>query len=191
MPVLTASPLQGFPCCCLCSQGSRPGLSCVAPSGLGSQQKVAIKVSMKTLLVGTLVCLMVFSGSAQAQAPDSGRTIQELERRLAAQKRLLNDWGGLTRYGSENTEIRPPAPGEERVVFLGDQITELWGRGNAKFFPGKPCFNRGISGQTTSQMLVRFRQDVITLRPKVVVILAGTNDLAGVTGPATQGMMAE
>ena len=146
---------------------------------------------MKTLLVGTLACLTVFSSSAHAQAPDSGRTTQELERRLAAQKRLLNDWGGLTRYGSENTEIRPPAPGEERVVFLGDQITELWGRGNAKFFPGKPYFNRGISGQTTPQMLVRFRQDVIALRPKVVVILAGTNDLAGVTGPATQGTMAE
>ena len=146
---------------------------------------------MKPLLVRMLAGLMISGSSAAAQAPDCGQTIQALERVVAAQRRLLNDWAGLTRYGSENTEIRPPAPGEERVVFLGDQITELWGRGNAKFFPGKPCFNRGISGQTTSQMLVRFRQDVITLRPKVVVILAGTNDLAGVTGPATQGMMAE
>src|SRR5438093_11970538 len=146
---------------------------------------------MKPFLVGMLAGLMISGSSGGAQAPDSGQAFQALERVVAAQRRLLSDWAGLTRYGSENTEIRPPAPGEERVVFLGDQITELWGRGNAKFFPGKPYFNRGISGQTTPQMLVRFHQDVIALRPKVVVILAGTNDLAGVTGPATQGTMAE
>src|SRR5712692_9625684 len=106
-------------------------------------------------------------------------------------RRLLVDWAGLTRYGSENTEIAPPAPGENRVVFLGDEITEQWGQSGAKFFPGKPYFNRGIGRQTTPQMLVRFRQDVILLKPKVVVILAGSNDLAGVTGPATEGTMAE
>jgi lysophospholipase L1-like esterase len=106
-------------------------------------------------------------------------------------RRLLLDWAGLTRYGSENTEIPAPAPGENRVVFLGDEITEQWGQGGANFFPGKPYFNRGIGRQTTPQMLVRFRQDVILLKPKVVVILAGTNDLAGVTGPATEGTMAE
>jgi lysophospholipase L1-like esterase len=109
----------------------------------------------------------------------------------AAQDRLRSDWAGLTRYGSENTEIPPPAAGEERVVFLGDEITEFWGRGEAKFFPGKPYWNRGIAGQTTPQMLVRFRQDVISLRPKVVVIQGGANDLAGLTGPATQAMIAE
>ena len=146
---------------------------------------------MKILLVRMLLGLLVLGCSAGAQTPDSGQTIQALERRLAAQRRLLSDWAGLTRYGSENTELRPPAPGEERVVFLGDEITELWGRGNAKFFPGRPYLNRGISRQTTPQMLVRFRQDVILLKPKVVVILAGTNDLAGLSGPATQGTMAE
>ena len=146
---------------------------------------------MKILLVRMLLGLLVLGCSAGAQTPDSGQTIQALQRRLAAQRRLLSDWAGLTRYGSENTELRPPAPGEERVVFLGDEITELWGRGNAKFFPGRPYLNRGISRQTTPQMLVRFRQDVISLKPKVVVILAGTNDLAGVSGPATQGTMAE
>jgi lysophospholipase L1-like esterase len=108
-----------------------------------------------------------------------------------AQDRLRSDWAGLTRYGSENTEIPPPAPGEERVVFLGDEITELWGRGDAQFFPGRPYFNRGISRQTTPQMLVRFRQDVVSLRPKAVVIQGGANDLAGLTGPATQAMIAE
>jgi lysophospholipase L1-like esterase len=77
------------------------------------------------------------------------------------------------------------------VVFLGDQITERWGQGSARFFPGKPYLNRGIAGQTTPQMLVRFRQDVISLKPKAVVILAGTNDLASVLAPATEGTIAE
>jgi lysophospholipase L1-like esterase len=104
---------------------------------------------------------------------------------------LLRDWGGLVRYGSDNSELHPPAPGENRVVFLGDQITESWGEGNAQFFPGKPYLNRGIGGQTSSQLLVRFRQDVIELQPKIVVILAGTNDIAGVHGPATEEMIVE
>ena len=99
----------------------------------------------------------------------------------------MTDWAGLTRYGSEDAEVRAPKPGENRIVFLGDQITENW----ASFFPGKPYLNRGIAGQTSPQMLVRFQQDVISLKPKVVVIQAGTNDLASVTGPATQGMIAE
>ncbi len=114
----------------------------------------------------------------------------DLERELAAHRRLLSDWGGLIRYGSENAELRL-APGVDRVVFLGDEITEMWGQGKAKFFPGKPYLNRGIARQTTPQMLVRFRQDVIGLKPKVVVILAGSNDLAGYSGPASQGAMAE
>src|SRR3954463_7810507 len=104
-----------------------------------------------------------------------------------AQPTLLTDWAGLTRYGSENAELRAPKPGEDRVVFLGDQITERW----TGFFPGKPYLNRGIANQTTPQMLVRFRQDVISLKPKVVVIEAGTNDIASVTGPSTEGMIAE
>ena len=104
---------------------------------------------------------------------------------------LLVDWAGLNYYGSEDTEVRPPKPGEDRVVFLGDEITGNWGKGEAKFFPGKPYLNRGIEHQTSPQMLVRFRQDVIELKPKVVVIQAGTNDLAGYTGPATEGTLAE
>jgi lysophospholipase L1-like esterase len=136
-----------------------------------------------------LACICVFT--AAAQTPDPAQTIQSLRRELAAQKHLLADWAGLTRYGSENTEIRPPKPGENRVVFLGDDVTEHWGQGSAPFFPGKPYLNRGISGQTTPQMLVRFRQDVILLKPKVVVIQAGTNDLASLLSPATEGTMAE
>src|SRR5260370_214411 len=124
------------------------------------------------------------------QATDSD-PVKSLEQQLTAQRHLLRDWGGLTRYGSENTELRPPAAGETRVVFMGDQITELWGRDNVKFFPGKPYLNRGVAGQTTAQMLVRFRQDVISLQPRVVVILAGMNDITGVFGLATEEMIAE
>jgi lysophospholipase L1-like esterase len=104
---------------------------------------------------------------------------------------LLTDWAGLTRYGSENAELRSPKAGEDRVVFLGDDLTERWNSSKTGFFPGKPYVNRGIARQTSPQMLVRFRQDVISLKPKVVVIEAGTNDLAGLTGPITEGMMGE
>jgi lysophospholipase L1-like esterase len=95
------------------------------------------------------------------------------------------DWANLRRYRQENAQLAPPAEGEDRVVFMGDSITDAWGRRYHGFFPAKPYVNRGISGQTTPQMLVRFRPDVIALKPKVVVILAGTNDLAGNTGPMT------
>jgi lysophospholipase L1-like esterase len=120
-----------------------------------------------------------------AQVPDAER-INKLERQVAEQKRAMNDWGGLLRYGSENTEIAAPAPGEQRVIFLGDQITEFWNRGKVPFFTGKPWLNRGIAGQTTDQMLIRFRQDVVSLHPSVVIILAGLNDIAGVHGPVTE-----
>jgi lysophospholipase L1-like esterase len=113
---------------------------------------------------------------------------QQLEEEIAGYVRQLADWGGLTRYGSENAELRPK-PG--RVVFLGDEITEMWGEGKVPFFPGKPYLNRGIAGQTTPQMLVRFRQDVIDLKPAAVVIQGGSNDLGGNTGPATTGTIAD
>lgn len=109
------------------------------------------------------------------------------EQQLAAYRRLLSDWAGLNRYGSEDAEVKPPAAGENRVVFIGDDITEMWGRGATKFFAGKPYFNRGIRGQVTAQMLVRFRQDVIALKPKVVVIQGGMNDMTGMLGPGSEG----
>ena len=105
------------------------------------------------------------------------------------EQRFHNDWANLERYRAANAELPPPGPGEQRVVFMGNSITEVW----AKYFPvqfsGKPYIGRGISGQTTPQMLVRFRQDVIALKPAVVVILAGTNDIAGNTGPSTLEMI--
>src|SRR6202047_1229240 len=91
-----------------------------------------------------------------------------------------DDFGQLARYREADAALAPPAPGESRVVFLGDSITDYWKLPD--YFPGKPYINRGVDGQTTPEMLVRFRQDVIHLQPRVVVILAGTNDIAGVTG---------
>ena len=93
----------------------------------------------------------------------------------------FNDFGQLARYRDANAALKPPAPTENRVIFFGDSITDIWHLD--EFFPGKGYINRGIGGQTTSQMLVRFRQDVIDLQPKVLLILAGTNDIAGNSGP--------
>jgi lysophospholipase L1-like esterase len=93
---------------------------------------------------------------------------------------FTDDFGQLARYRDADAAVGPPAAGENRVVFYGDSITDLWKL--EQFFPNKPYVNRGIGGQTTPQMLVRFRQDVINLKPKVVMILAGTNDIAGNTG---------
>ncbi len=91
-----------------------------------------------------------------------------------------DDFGQLACYREANASLSPPAAGESRVVFLGDSITDYWKLPD--YFPGKPYINRGIDGQTTPQMLLRFRQDVIDLHPKVLVVLARTNDIAGVTG---------
>jgi acyl-CoA thioesterase I len=98
-------------------------------------------------------------------------------------RQMLVDFGGLARFKEANMRLAAPAQDENRVVFMGDSITELWKLESS--FPGKPYINRGISGQTTPQILVRFRQDVIDLKPRVVVLLAGTNDIAGNTGPMT------
>ena len=99
------------------------------------------------------------------------------------------DWASLARYKDENAKLGPPKDGEQRVVFYGNSITDVWASHFPEMFLGKPYVGRGIDGQTTPQMLVRFHQDVIALDPKVVVILAGTNDIAGNTGPSTQTMI--
>ncbi len=95
------------------------------------------------------------------------------------------DWAALEHFKEANQKVAPPSEGEDRVVFMGNSITIGWINSRPEFFEGKPYINRGISGQTTPQMLLRFRQDVIDLQPNVVVILAGTNDIAGNTGPMT------
>jgi len=99
------------------------------------------------------------------------------------------DWPGLNRFREANSHLKAPAPGEQRVVFMGNSITEAWIELHPDFFTGKPYLDRGISGQTSPQMLVRFRADVIALKPAVVLIMAGTNDIAGNTGPSTLGMI--
>ena len=120
---------------------------------------------------------------AATQAAPAVHSESEYQRKHDEQ--LLTDFGDLARYQQANAELGPPAPGIKRVVFMGDSITDAWGHPVGVFFPDKPYVNRGISGQTTPQMLVRFWPDVIALQPKVVVILAGTNDIAGNTGPTT------
>ncbi|WP_242202655.1 SGNH/GDSL hydrolase family protein [Aestuariivivens insulae] len=99
------------------------------------------------------------------------------------------DWPNLKRYQMDNAALNVPQPGEHRVVFMGNSITEQWLNIRPQFFSDKSYINRGIGGQTTPQMLLRFRQDVINLKPAVVVILAGTNDIAGNTGPSTIEMI--
>ncbi|HZI43120.1 MAG TPA: SGNH/GDSL hydrolase family protein [Gemmatimonadaceae bacterium] len=108
---------------------------------------------------------------------------------MTLQAQAVTDWPNLQRYRDSNTVLPAPKAGENRVVFMGNSITEGWKKYFADQFPGKPYVNRGIGGQTTPQMLIRFRQDVIALQPKVVVILAGTNDIAGNTGPSTVEMI--
>jgi lysophospholipase L1-like esterase len=103
----------------------------------------------------------------------------------------LADWPNVGRYRDANRALAAPAAGENRVVFMGDSITDSWPQPRfGPFFPGKPYVGRGISGQTTPQMLIRFRPDVIALKPKAVVILAGTNDIAGNTGSMTDEQIA-
>lgn len=107
----------------------------------------------------------------------------------SADERLRTDWAYLQRYREANAALPAPRADESRVVFYGNSITEGWAGYFEAMFPGKPYIGRGIGGQTTPQMLVRFRQDVVALAPRVVVILAGTNDIAGNTGPATLAMI--
>lgn len=129
-----------------------------------------------------LIALAISVASARSQTPTPTPLDAEAEKRRAdtLQQRYFN-YANYARYAEANSKLAPPAKGEDRVVFIGDSITDSWKL--AEYFPGKPYVNRGISGQTTSQMLIRFRPDVIALKPTVVVILAGTNDIAGNTGP--------
>lgn len=140
------------------------------------------------LLLGTLA--LPARAAAQNPEPASQKlTADAMARRLATAEKRLADWPDLERYRRANQLLGLPAHGEQRVVFYGNSITDSWARFFPDQFPGKPYVGRGISGQTTPQMLVRFRQDVIDLKPAAVVILAGTNDIAGNTGPSTLGMI--
>jgi lysophospholipase L1-like esterase len=139
---------------------------------------------MKIDHVFTILAMLLFVGSVHAQPATND--CAETKTLLTRAQTRLNDWPALARYHDENLKVAPPARTETRVVFMGDSITDSWDDPKyGGFFPGKAYIDRGISGQTTPQMLIRFHADVIALRPQVVVILAGTNDLAGNTGPMT------
>jgi lysophospholipase L1-like esterase len=157
--------------------------------------------SAHTFAVVTLAATLAACATSPAPAPapapapstataTAAQTAQTAQQQAAAE-RQRNDWPNLARYREANAALGAPAPGENRAVFMGNSITDAWAKRFATDFPGKPYVGRGISGQTTPQMLVRFRQDVVALKPKVVVILAGINDIAGNTGPSTQEMIAD
>ena len=128
-------------------------------------------LTFKSILCGTL---LLVAGSFMAMAQDPN-----------------GDWPNLARFHEDNGKVGLPDSGVNRVVFMGNSITEGWSPTSPDFFEGKPYINRGISGQTTPQMLIRFRPDVIHLKPAVVVILAGINDIAGNTGPSTREMITD
>jgi lysophospholipase L1-like esterase len=133
---------------------------------------------MKFAAFTLLCCSATF-----AQATDD---VSKLQSQIDRDKKTLQDWPALARYAADNAKLTAPAS----VVFMGDSITDAWIKRSPKYFADNPGYaDRGISGQTTPQMLIRFRPDVIALKPKVVVILAGTNDIAGNTGPMTLEMI--
>lgn len=131
-----------------------------------------------------IFALTIFSVSVLAQTPSPSPGTLDFEKARADRiQARYNDFANFARYREANKQIPAPAKDENRVVFMGDSITDGWKLN--EYFPNQPFVNRGISGQTTPQMLLRFRADVIDLKPKVVVILAGTNDIAGNTGEMT------
>lgn len=139
---------------------------------------------MKRAALVVLLCSFAFAQTPLADDP------AKLKAELDRDKKTLQDWPALSRYAADNARLAAPAAGETRVVFMGDSITDGWIKRSPKYFADHPNYiDRGISGQTTPQMLIRFRPDVIALKPKVVVILAGTNDIAGNTGPMTLEMI--
>ena len=159
---------------------------------------------IRWLLYISLLCLLGCAQVASDPKPDGSQagkpadtkgslsTSKDAEEQRKAQereRRIHNDWPNLIHYREANALAGLPAKGETRVVFFGDSITDAWIRIMPEFFQGKSYLDRGIGGQTTAQLLVRFRQDVVDLGPKVVVILAGTNDIAGNTGPCTPEMI--
>ena len=150
------------------------------------------------MFLGTVVSAQTPAPPQAAQAPPAtlsqpatgaGASCPEMAMAMTGMMNAdarLRDWANMARYREANRTLAAPARSDARVVFMGDSITDGWQQPRyGGFFPGKPYVDRGISGQTTPQMLLRFRRDVIDLQPKAVVILAGTNDIAGNTGPMT------
>ncbi|MGB7846068.1 MAG: SGNH/GDSL hydrolase family protein [Candidatus Acidiferrum sp.] len=149
-------------------------------------KRALLLVPFVLLMAGTVYAQQAGTQEPPAKALDNCTNLPSLEKKVEALEALLKDWPELSRYHEANTTLVAPAKDEERVVFMGDSITDMWQYPQfGGFFPGKPYIDRGIGGQTTPQMLLRFRPDVLALHPRAVVILAGTNDIAGNTGPLT------
>jgi len=155
-------------------------------------KRTALRVAFAVIVLINVLLTSAPKAQTPAAAPEAKTPcatpavppVSEWEK--ARQERLKVDFPWLAKFKDADLALPPPAAGENRVVFMGDSITQLWNiEGPEGSFPGKPYINRGISGQTTPQMVLRFRQDIIQLKPKVVVILAGINDIAGNTGPET------
>lgn len=149
-------------------------------AGAVAAQSTATGTAEPTAAVSTL---QTPASSPSLTVPPEQLTPQQ----VAGMQHQLADWAQLSRYRQENAALGDPTPQQRRVVFYGDSITDSWGRQHGRFFPDQPWVNRGISGQTTPQMLVRFQQDVLALHPEAVVILAGINDIAGNTGAESLG----
>jgi len=146
------------------------------------------------LLIAFILSIMccghfIYAQEGQTVKTIDGKTTDEIIQEYEWWSGIKNDWPNLGRYREDNARLKAPEPGEKRVVFMGNSITEGWINTCPEFFEGKPYIDRGISGQTTPQMLVRFRQDVIDLKPAVVVLLCGINDIAENTGPSTLEMI--
>ena len=155
-------------------------------------KRTALRVAFAVIVLVNLFSSPALKAQTTAAAPEAKAPCATpapppvSEWQKARDLQLKVDFPWLAKFKDADLALPPPAAGENRVVFMGDSITELWKiEGPEGSFPGKPYINRGISGQTTPQMVLRFRQDVIALQPKVVVILAGINDIAGNTGPET------
>lgn len=154
------------------------GILCNAGEPRGSISAMRCRVTICAVLVFRSLTLLAQQPSPSIPSTGNPGLDQYRASRIAI---FTDDFGQLARYRDADAALSPSAPSENRVVFFGDSITDIWKLDES--FPGKPYINRGIGGQTTPQMMVRFRQDVIDLHPKVVIILAGTNDIAGNTGP--------
>lgn len=146
-------------------------------------------LTFRILLPFLFLAVATQAQNTQTANPAPPKTIEQLTKENEQLVRTKNDWPNFGRYRDANAKLGLPAAKEQRVVFMGNSITDGWIRISPEFFEGKSYIDRGISGQTTPQMLVRFRADVINLKPKVVLILGGTNDIAGNTGPSTLGMI--
>ncbi|MFA5262885.1 MAG: SGNH/GDSL hydrolase family protein [Opitutaceae bacterium] len=140
---------------------------------------------MKAALYALLLTSMCIAGITAQTTPSVTAPTEQKSDASKARPAWELEWAYFSKYHEANARLAAPKSGEKRVVFFGDSITEQWVAVDASFFAGKPYVGRGIGGQTTSQMLVRFRPDVIELKPAIVIILAGTNDIAGNGGPTT------